>query len=118
MFDALYMGRDPTVPITPGILPSAPSLVRVRAGERALLALWLDGALHDLTAAADARLHDLDRLLELPRDEMQALLDDSGIESLAAVGSVEVELVAPVESEEVWVSGVTYLRSREARMEE
>src|SRR5207247_3756767 len=30
----------------------------------------------------------------------------------------QVELVAPAESREVWAAGVTYLRSREARLEE
>ena len=30
----------------------------------------------------------------------------------------ECELLAPVESQEVWAAGVTYMRSREARMEE
>lgn len=31
---------------------------------------------------------------------------------------VETELLAPIDSQEVWASGVTYMRSREARMEE
>ncbi len=31
---------------------------------------------------------------------------------------IEAELLAPIGSQEVWASGVTYLRSREARMEE
>lgn len=38
----------------------------------------------------------------------------------AATGSVRgtVEIAAPVESQEIWAAGVTYLRSRDARIEE
>jgi 2-dehydro-3-deoxy-D-arabinonate dehydratase len=30
----------------------------------------------------------------------------------------EVKLLAPVERQEIWAAGVTYLRSKKARMEE
>lgn len=36
----------------------------------------------------------------------------------AALASIDAGLLAPIQSQEVWASGVTYLRSRDARMEE
>jgi 2-dehydro-3-deoxy-D-arabinonate dehydratase len=106
------------MPIKPETFPSTPALVRVRAGEEAKLALWIDGVLRDLTAAADARLHTLDALLGHSREAIQGLLDDRGLRSMPPLDIDAVELLAPVESQEVWAAGVTYLRSREARMEE
>jgi len=53
----------------------------------------------------------LDRLLEIPTAGMRDLLEDLGSE-----GPAEDPLLPPIEPEhEVWASGVTYLRSREAR---
>ncbi len=50
-------------------------------------------------------------LLELPRDAMRAVLTESVTET-PAVG----EILPPLEADhEVWASGVTYLRSRDAR---
>ena len=53
------------------------------------------------------------------------LLEDSGriqrVEALTGVPTVqlsEVKLLTPVEQQEVWAAGVTYLRSKKARMEE
>jgi 2-dehydro-3-deoxy-D-arabinonate dehydratase len=41
------------------------------------------------------------------------------IEGLSPVNDFsEAEAVAPIGNQEVWASGVTYMRSREARMEE
>jgi len=34
------------------------------------------------------------------------------------IKSIGIDVLAPIESQEVWAAGVTYLRSREARMEE
>ena len=52
-----------------------------------------------------------------------ALAEPGGFEAIArgtAVAAVPdgVELLAPVETQEVWAAGVTYLRSRDARIEE
>jgi 2-dehydro-3-deoxy-D-arabinonate dehydratase len=56
----------------------------------------------------------LDTLLALPRDAMHAMLQAAPTGH--AAGGTEL---APVESaQEVWAAGVTYLRSREARMAE
>ena len=53
----------------------------------------------------------LDRLLEIPAADVRGL-----IEELSPAGAAEDPLMAPVEpAQEVWASGVTYLRSREAR---
>src|SRR5437763_17138200 len=57
----------------------------------------------------------LDTLLKLPLPEIRTLLDAPEGRQLR-LG--EVELAAPAESQEVWAAGVTYLRSREARLEE
>jgi 2-dehydro-3-deoxy-D-arabinonate dehydratase len=64
-------------------------------------------SLHDiawdaLVSRADVRTH------------LEALIDDGKLAPTAAPTSV----LAPVQSQEVWAAGVTYLRSREARMEE
>ena len=42
----------------------------------------------------------------------------AGIEGDAAPGSGGHSLIAPIEEQEVWAAGVTYFRSRTARMEE
>ena len=72
-----------------------------------------EDAVIDLTAAG---VHQIAGLLE-----RSALVEDlvrfagSG---LPAHSLDQVRLVTPVESQEVWAAGVTYLRSKEARMEE
>jgi 2-dehydro-3-deoxy-D-arabinonate dehydratase len=53
-------------------------------------------------------------LLELPRAAALAL-----VQTLPAEGQAEGALLAPLEADhEVWASGVTYLRSRDARQAE
>jgi 2-dehydro-3-deoxy-D-arabinonate dehydratase len=53
----------------------------------------------------------LERLLELPTAGVRGFLEDLGSE-----GPAEDPLLPPIEPpHEVWASGVTYLRSREAR---
>lgn len=53
----------------------------------------------------------LDRLLEVPATEARSFLDEQSCEE-----EVGESLLPPVEpAHEVWASGVTYLRSREAR---
>lgn len=86
---------------------SGAALARVRAGDGAHLALWRDGRFFDLRPLA------LDELLRLPVAEIRALLGSRGKREIAVSA-----LAAPAESQEVWAAGVTYLRSREARLEE
>jgi 2-dehydro-3-deoxy-D-arabinonate dehydratase len=66
-------------------------------------------------------------LTEKGSDRLAALLEFDGLlpqltalasQNLPSYSLSEVQLVAPVEREEVWAAGVTYLRSKKARMEE
>ena len=88
---------------------TTPALLRVRGDGQTFLALWRDARLWDLNPLT------FDALLRLPLEGIRAGLG-------AIVGPeldpAQVELVAPAESQEVWAAGVTYLRSREARVEE
>lgn len=81
---------------------------RVRVG-------WLtdDGTLRDL---APAGFTELEPLLE--SDDPVARLNQLDPAALPPVPLAAVRLRAPVERQEVWAAGVTYLRSKAARMEE
>lgn len=46
-------------------------------------------------------------------EEIKNLKSDSSL-----AGAIQSELLSPIGNQEVWASGVTYMRSREARMEE
>jgi len=52
-------------------------------------------------------------LFQKVMDEVQHLEEDSKLEDV-----VKTDLMPPISSQEVWASGVTYFRSREARIEE
>ena len=52
-------------------------------------------------------------LFQTIKSELANLTPDGGLKA-----STNTDLLAPIGSQEVWASGVTYLRSREARMEE
>lgn len=71
------------------------------------------GTLIDLTGAGIRRMHDLLERAELANE--LARLAHAGLEEHRLDG---VRLLTPVESQEVWAAGVTYLRSKQARMEE
>jgi 2-dehydro-3-deoxy-D-arabinonate dehydratase len=72
-----------------------------------------DSDLFDLTAAG---INGLTRLLEGPNpDDVLRTLARAGLPRLALSA---VRLRAPVEQQEIWAAGVTYLRSKKARMEE
>ncbi len=88
---------------------ATPALVRVRGEGRTYLALWRDERLWDLNPLT------LDALLRLPLDGIRAGL---GAITGPELDPTAVEIAAPAESQEVWAAGVTYLRSREARLEE
>src|SRR5580700_1224348 len=45
-------------------------------------------------------------------------LSGTKIPSGAFAAILDQDLLAPIESQEVWAAGVTYMRSRDARMEE
>ena len=91
---------------------AGPALARVRTADGGThLCLWRDGELSDLHPLS------LDVLLRLPLAEMRGLLELAS-HPRQHTDPTEVELAAPAESQEVWAAGVTYLRSREARVEE
>ena len=72
-----------------------------------------DQTVIDLTAGG---VNQLSAILESadPAGELQKLAG----RKLPRVALSEVKLLAPVERQEVWAAGVTYLRSKKARMEE
>jgi 2-dehydro-3-deoxy-D-arabinonate dehydratase len=77
---------------------------------------WLDGD-RIVPFAADSRLGTISGLLQLTAADLASLLawERSGEEAIPAG---DVEILAPIDQQEVWASGVTYRRSRDARMEE
>ena len=69
-----------------------------------------DGKRHELPMSWDALLNS---------EDLPAVLRDSSGWSKEHVGEIsDADLLAPIGHQEVWAAGVTYLRSREARMEE
>src|SRR5438445_3078454 len=95
------------MPVSAGDLPAKPCLVRLAQPGRDRVALWSRGRLNQLGVGLDA-------LLRRSWAEIGAALEETA-------GSLDLdacELLEPVESQEVWACGVTYSRSREARMEE
>ena len=95
------------MPVQAGELPRKSALLRVDHAGRHTFALWSGGRLTQVG-------HSLDELLRLTAIEMRRAVEQS-------VGDLDpdhCELLAPVESQEVWACGVTYARSRSARMEE
>lgn len=72
-----------------------------------------ESTVFDLTAAGITRL---DTLLE--NDDPLATLKQINQNDLPEVVLSQIKLLAPVEQQEVWAAGVTYLRSKRARMEE
>jgi 2-dehydro-3-deoxy-D-arabinonate dehydratase len=95
------------MPVDARDLPAKACLVRVDHRGRHLLALWSDGRLQRLEAG-------LDDLLRMTTAEMRAALTTTA----GGLDLEACELLAPAESQEVWACGVTYWRSRDARMEE
>ena len=67
----------------------------------------------DLTAAGITSLTEL-----LESNDCTGILTELSQSDLPRLGLSEVHLLAPIEQQEVWAAGVTYLRSKKARMEE
>ncbi|MGA2864609.1 MAG: fumarylacetoacetate hydrolase family protein [Verrucomicrobiota bacterium] len=72
-----------------------------------------DSTLLDLTPAGITGLHAL-----LESDDPCGQLNQIASPGLPRLALSQVRLCAPVERQEVWAAGVTYLRSKRARMEE
>ena len=87
------------------------ALARVQAGDGVLWAVRSGEAYAPLGIT-------LSELLALPREEARATVERAG--GQAATASIRVDAVlAPVDpAQEVWAAGVTYLRSRDGRIEE
>src|SRR3954463_4256298 len=71
------------------------------------------GSVRDLTAAGVPRLDEL-----LGRVDLADHLARARRAALPEWPLDQVRLLTPVESQEVWAAGVTYLRSKQARMDE
>jgi 2-dehydro-3-deoxy-D-arabinonate dehydratase len=71
------------------------------------------GVISDLSAAGVTQLTSL-----LERDDAAAYLQSLATPGLPQFHIADVKLLPPVERQEVWAVGVTYLRSKKARMEE
>lgn len=56
--------------------------------------------------------------LQLPISELRSTLRSLASQSSTSSPLDETVLVAPIDQQEVWAAGVTYMRSRDARMEE
>ena len=70
----------------------------------------------DLEAAGGPpTLHDA---LTMSAKELFTALREATVQATGGVDIGDVELLAPLDEQEVWAAGVTYLRSRDARMEE
>ena len=77
------------------------------------------GLIADATTLVDltpAGITELFALLEA--GDPVALLRQLTLENLPRIDLAEVKLLAPVERQEIWAAGVTYLRSKTARMAE
>jgi 2-dehydro-3-deoxy-D-arabinonate dehydratase len=69
----------------------------------------------DLAAAGGPA--SLAEALQMPAAELEAKMQ-SGRSASGTVDRASITLYAPIDDQEIWAAGVTYLRSRDARMEE
>jgi 2-dehydro-3-deoxy-D-arabinonate dehydratase len=81
--------------------------MRVRRGNVDAIAIWTGDVLRALEVT-------LDELLTKPLDEIRQITSAPG----PHLDLADCTLLAPIEGQEVWAAGVTYERSRSARMEE
>jgi 2-dehydro-3-deoxy-D-arabinonate dehydratase len=70
----------------------------------------------DLNAAGGPAT--LAEALQLPAPELLTAVQSAAAYATVHVALAEAAIVAPIDRQEVWAAGVTYLRSRDARMEE
>ena len=85
------------------------ALVRTRFAGGTHVLLRRGGELFDIRPLT------LDALLRFTVAEIRAILSST---EFRQISPSYLEILAPAESQEVWAAGVTYLRSREARLEE
>jgi 2-dehydro-3-deoxy-D-arabinonate dehydratase len=84
-----------------------------RQGQACVGLVLEDGAMIDLTAGGVATMASL-----LEADDLVSQLTRLADQNLPRLSPQDVRLLSPVERQEVWAVGVTYLRSKKARMEE
>jgi 2-dehydro-3-deoxy-D-arabinonate dehydratase len=85
-------------------------------GDEPRLGLVVDGRIVDVAAAGGPK--SLAEALRLPLDQfIETLVKIAGSPG-DGPGAASVSMLAPIDEQEVWAAGVTYLRSRDARMEE
>jgi 2-dehydro-3-deoxy-D-arabinonate dehydratase len=90
-------------------------LYREGTGETPRLGLIDGERVIDLASAGGPA--SLAEALQMPAAELESQVNAAG----SAFGSVDrasIMLYAPIDDQEIWAAGVTYLRSRDARMEE
>lgn len=97
---------------------TAVKICRFLAGDAAVRIGWVksgndEAYVHDLTPAG---ITTLSQVLESP--DPAALVHAADRTSLPRYGLSDVIVRPPIERQEVWAAGVTYLRSKTARMEE
>jgi 2-dehydro-3-deoxy-D-arabinonate dehydratase len=71
-----------------------------------------------IDVSANGGPHSLAQALQLSAAELQTQLEAVRTKGGQASMLATFELAAPIDDQEVWAAGVTYLRSRDARMEE
>jgi len=83
---------------------------------RSRVGAWREEGVYDLSALLG--WESLDDVLSLPAARINSALRGVSWIEHTSFGLAGVTLKAPIGSQEVWAAGVTYLRSREARMGE
>jgi 2-dehydro-3-deoxy-D-arabinonate dehydratase len=71
-----------------------------------------------IDVAAAGNIPSLSDALSMTAADLRAHLDSARANAGEGVPTASVTLTAPIDRQEVWAAGVTYLRSRDARMEE
>jgi 2-dehydro-3-deoxy-D-arabinonate dehydratase len=102
---------------TIGLLEKSQTMKLCRFQERNEVHVGLvideDSSVLDLTPAGVQQMQSL-----LESDDLTTQLDQFSKQNLPRFSLDQIKLRAPVEQQEVWAAGVTYLRSKTARMQE
>ena len=98
-----------------GLIPLLMKICRFRSGNDAVHVglVTEDSAVRVLSPAGITALQPL-----LESEDPAAMLKAINVDQLPRLALAEIQLCAPIERQEVWAAGVTYLRSKAARMEE
>jgi 2-dehydro-3-deoxy-D-arabinonate dehydratase len=98
--------------------PDFPALCRFQARDNARHLGWWDGSsIRPLSSGEDRAPLTLARLLEKGL-ALGPLAGDLADRSWGSFAPDDVSLLAPIDTQDVWAAGVTYERSRKARMSE